>query len=83
MSEQKIPEDINRMDFETALDELETIVRELEIGENRLENSIQSYTRGTLLKQHCEKKLKDAQTRVDKIIVNNTGQIDVEKMDIE
>ncbi|PPR79697.1 MAG: Exodeoxyribonuclease 7 small subunit [Alphaproteobacteria bacterium MarineAlpha3_Bin5] len=83
MSEQKIPEDINRMDFETALDELETIVRELEIGENRLENSIQSYTRGTLLKQHCEKKLKDAQARIDKIIVDSAGQIDTEKMDIE
>ncbi len=81
MSKQKIPSDIQEMDFESALKELENVVRELEVGENGLEQSIQSYTRGTLLKRHCENKLKEAQLRIDKIVVNDTDDIEIEEMD--
>lgn len=68
-----IPDDIVAMSFEAALEELEDIVRELETGEGNLDASITGYTRGVHLKQHCEKKLKEAEARIEKIVVGTDG----------
>lgn len=59
--------DIAPMSFEQALEELEQIVRRLEAGEGRLEESISAYERGAQLKAHCEAKLREAQAKVDRI----------------
>jgi exodeoxyribonuclease VII small subunit len=72
------PDDISSLSFETALEELERIVAELESGKAELERSIQVYERGAALKQHCEAKLKAAQLRVEKIIVGPGGAVGVE-----
>ena len=69
---QKKPENLN---FEEALGELETIVRDMETGKAPLEESISAYERGVALKKHCEKKLKEAQTKIEKISLNDTGEI--------
>lgn len=74
----KIPDDIAALSFEDALKELEKIVTELEQGKVELEKSIEIYERGTALKAHCESKLKDAQTRIDKIVVAADGTISAE-----
>lgn len=63
------------MSFEEALSELEEIVKSLETGKASLENSITSYERGVALKKHCEKKLKEAQTKIEKIAINENGDI--------
>lgn len=74
MSEQStIPEDIASMSFETAMKELESIVEQLDSGQVELDKSIEIYTRGALLKQHCDEKLRSAQERVDKIITSESG----------
>ncbi|HWD67913.1 MAG TPA: exodeoxyribonuclease VII small subunit [Caulobacteraceae bacterium] len=70
--------DIARMSFEAALAELERIVAELESGKADLEKSIDDYDRGAKLKAHCEAKLKEAQMRVEKILVGPTGAEGVE-----
>ncbi|HEY1414453.1 MAG TPA: exodeoxyribonuclease VII small subunit [Caulobacteraceae bacterium] len=70
--------DIARMSFEAALAELERIVAELESGQAELERSIAVYERGAALKAHCEAKLKEAQLRVEKILVGPTGAEGVE-----
>jgi exodeoxyribonuclease VII small subunit len=46
-----------------------------------LEDSIRIYERGTALKAHCEAKLKDAEARVQKIIVGPHGAIGAETFD--
>ena len=61
------------MSFEGALKELETIVARLEQGEVDLEDSIALYERGQALKTHCEKKLKLAETRLEKIVLGAQG----------
>jgi exodeoxyribonuclease VII small subunit len=66
-------EDIANLSFEAALKELEGIVAELESGRAELERSIQVYERGAALKAHCEAKLKDAQLRVEKILIGPGG----------
>ena len=55
---QEIPADIAKMSFEEALQELEQIVEKLDSGQVDLDQSIDIYTRGSLLKQHCEGKLR-------------------------
>ena len=49
------------MTFEQALAELERIVQDLERGQLDLEAAIVAYERGTALKEHCERKLKEAE----------------------
>ena len=78
MSEPGLPADIATMSFEDALAELEGIVRRLEGGQVKLDDAIQSYERGAQLKRHCEKKLNEAQQRVDRIVIAPDGAVTVE-----
>jgi exodeoxyribonuclease VII small subunit len=78
MSEPTQPADIAAMSFEDALAELEGIVRRLEGGQVKLDDAIQSYERGAQLKRHCEKKLNEAQQRVDRIVIAPDGVVTVE-----
>lgn len=66
--------EIKKMSFEDALRELEGIVEQLERGDAPLEESITIYQRGAALKAHCESKLKDAQLKVEKIVIDASGQ---------
>ncbi len=63
------------LSFEQALGELETIVQNLESGKAPLEDSIKSYERGIALKQQCEKKLREAQEKIEKITITPDGQL--------
>ncbi len=71
------------MSFEAALAELEGIVEQLERGEVELEKSIAMYERGAALKAHCEARLKDAQLKVDKIVIGADGKASAEPADLD
>jgi len=73
-----VPPDIAGMNFEDALAELEQIVRRLEGGQVKLDEAIMSYERGAQLKRHCERKLNEAQQRVDRIVIGPEGAVGVE-----
>lgn len=66
--------DIAALPFETAMDELEAIVSELERGQVSLEKSIEKYARGEQLKKRCEALLKDAEMRISKISLGSDGE---------
>jgi len=74
--------EIASLSFEQALAELERIVAELESGKTDLETSIDAYTRGAALKAHCEAKLKEAQLRVEKIVIGQAGPTGVEPAEL-
>ncbi len=76
-SEKSISKDIAALNFEDALKELEDIVQTLESGEGGLDDAIHSYERGVALKRHCEAKLKEAQERVEKVVLGADGEIDL------
>jgi len=78
MAEPALPPDIAALSFEDALAELEQIVKRLEAGSGKLNDAITSYERGALLKRHCEAKLREAQARVDKIVVGADGTLAAE-----
>jgi exodeoxyribonuclease VII small subunit len=65
--------DIAKMSFEAALAELEGIVDRLEAGKVDLADSIAIYERGEKLKGHCEKLLRDAEARIEKITLKADG----------
>ena len=66
--------DIKDMSFEKALKELESIVGRLERGDVELEESISIYERGEALKDHCDRLLKQAEAKVEKITLNPAGE---------
>lgn len=81
MSKSDNKANLEKLDFETALGELEDIVESLEKGDTSLEGAIDAYERGVRLKKHCEGKLQDAQLRVDKI--EKDGSLSKEPLDGE
>jgi exodeoxyribonuclease VII small subunit len=59
--------DIKDMSFERALKELESIVTRLEKGDVELEESINIYERGEVPKAHCDRLLRQAEAKVEKL----------------
>ena len=60
-------------DFETAIAELESIVKKLEEGDLALEASLQLYERGVHLSRFCHARLEEAEKRIE--ILNERGEL--------
>lgn len=75
--------DVSQMCFEDALAELESIVRRLEEGAGKLEEAILAYERGIALQRHCDAKLQEAQSRVDRIVLGRNGAVTSEPISFE
>ena len=67
-------QDLGEMSFEQALKALEEVVRRLETGEVPLEESIDLYERGEMLRKHCQARLDAAQARIEKIVQGPDGK---------
>jgi exodeoxyribonuclease VII small subunit len=66
--------DIRELTFERSLKELESIVGRLERGDVELEESIAIHERGEALKEHCDRLLKQAEAKVEKLTLGADGQ---------
>lgn len=73
MADKEQDQAVDKMSFEAALAELETIVDKLESGKVDLEASIGIYERGEKLKARCEALLKKAEARIEKITLKTDG----------
>jgi exodeoxyribonuclease VII small subunit len=69
MSDEKAP------GFETNLEELEQVVRQLESGGLSLEESLKLFERGIVLKESCERALAEAESRVEILIKRGRGVV--------
>lgn len=67
--------DLSALSFEEALAELEKIVRGLESGQQKLEEAITAFERGSALRRHCEAKLAEAETRIQAIVERADGTL--------
>lgn len=74
---------VEAMSFEAALAELERVVAALEGGDVPLEESIALYARGAALRQHCQKKLEEAELAVAQITEGPGGRIGARPVDPE
>lgn len=70
-----VTDDLSQMSFEDALRALENVVRQLESGEVPLDQSIDLYERGEMLRKHCQARLDAAQARIEKIVAGPDGQV--------
>ncbi|CAI3925364.1 Exonuclease VII small subunit (XseB) (PDB:1VP7) [Commensalibacter communis] len=73
--------DLSSLSFEDALSELEKIVHNLETGQQKLEEAIVSYERGAQLRRYCEKKLNEAEARVQIIVKKDDNSLDTETIE--
>ena len=59
---------IEDLTYEDAFDRLQKITELLENGNVSLDDSIKYYEQGILLKNFCEKKLKDAEMKIKNVL---------------
>jgi exodeoxyribonuclease VII small subunit len=69
--------------FETSLEELERIVRELEQGELTLEKSLELFEQGVKLSRECQERLTQAERRIEILMRDNQGRAAVRPFDPE
>ncbi len=76
--------DSNKMEFETALCELEKIVQALEQGDLTLEQSMEKFQKGMELSKICNAKLKQAEEQIEKLTKDtDTGELKFQKVELE
>jgi exodeoxyribonuclease VII small subunit len=54
--------------FESCLEELEKVVKELETGDLPLERSLELFEKGVGLSESCRKQLEEAETRIETLM---------------
>ena len=63
--------------FESSLDELEKVVKQLEAGDLSLDLSLALFERGMSLSDTCRKQLEQAETRVE-MLIRKEGKLTAE-----
>ena len=63
--EPKKPKEPKIKDFESALTELESLVKTLEDGSLTLEKSLEMFERGIELSRYCHTRLEEAERRIE------------------
>ena len=61
----------SKVDFEAALQELESLIKQMESGELGLEESLTAFERGVRLTRRCQTALKQAELRVQALSADN------------
>ena len=72
-----MPEEKPAASFETGLQQLELIVKEMESGELPLERALELFEKGMQLSESCRKQLEEAETRVE-ILIKRAGEVTAE-----
>ena len=67
-------------DFETALEELQQVVEQLESGELALEDSLAAFEKGVGLVKYCNQKLNEAEKKVELLVKDNEGQLQLKNL---
>jgi exodeoxyribonuclease VII small subunit len=76
------PQEDSKIDFETAMRELEDLVERLEQGDLPLEESLAAFERGVKLTRSCQTALKEAEQKVE-ILLKKAGGPAVEDFDAD
>jgi exodeoxyribonuclease VII small subunit len=64
--------------FEASLGELEEIVKRLEAGDLSLEQSLELFEQGIKLSRECQKRLDEAERRVEILLRGEAGSLNTE-----
>jgi exodeoxyribonuclease VII small subunit len=69
----RTPKDAPKLDFETAMRDLEALVERLEKGDLPLEESLAAFEQGVMLTRSCQTALKEAEQKVE-ILLKRAGE---------
>ena len=83
MAARKETESAKEASFEESLAELEAIVAQMENGEPSLADLMENYSRGIRLSQKCMKALERAETAMDLLVKEKTGETEALELKIE
>ena len=64
-----------KLSFETALTKLETIVESMETGDVPLADLLAKFEEGNTLLRHCEKRLKEAELKIEQLKKERDGVV--------
>ena len=67
--------------FESALEELESIVEQLESGNLSLEDSLAAFEKGVGLVKYCNQKLSEVEKKVEFLIKDRDGRLQLKLLD--
>ena len=83
MAETTAAQVIDKLSYEDALAELETLIRQLEAGSVDLAGSIKAYERGVALAAHCSGLLEDTEKKVQRLVLGPRGEASEVPMDTD
>ena len=67
--------------FESALEELESVVEQLESGDLSLEDSLAIFEKGVGLVKYCNEKLSEVEKKVEILIKDKEGRLQLKLLD--
>jgi exodeoxyribonuclease VII small subunit len=68
--------------FEVALEELESVVEQLESGDLSLEDSLAVFEKGVSLVQYCNQKLTEVEKRVEVLVKDKEGKFQFTALEV-
>jgi exodeoxyribonuclease VII small subunit len=66
--------------FESALEELEQIVEQLESGELSLEDSLSAFEKGVGLVRFCNQKLNEVEKKIEMLVRDKEGKLELKEL---
>ncbi|MBI1364122.1 MAG: exodeoxyribonuclease VII small subunit [Proteobacteria bacterium] len=69
--------------FEEAMKTLEGLVTQLEKGDMSLDEALAAFEKGVALHGVCQKKLREAEMRVEKVLAAQDGQVTTQPFETE
>jgi len=82
-TKQKQADDLEKLSFEEALEQLESIVDSMENESLPLEKLLEYHEKGIRLQQVCQNKLKQAEDRIQQLETQSEGEIGLKPLTLE
>jgi exodeoxyribonuclease VII small subunit len=73
--------DATNKKFETALEDLEQVVEQLDSGELSLEDSLAAFEKGVGLVKFCNEKLNEVEKKVELLVKDKEGKLQLKAFD--
>jgi exodeoxyribonuclease VII small subunit len=67
--------------FESALENLDQVVEQLETGELSLEDSLAAFERGVGLVKHCNQKLNEVERKIEILVKDKEGRLQLKNFE--
>ncbi|HEX2227862.1 MAG TPA: exodeoxyribonuclease VII small subunit [Candidatus Binatia bacterium] len=76
-----VKQDPQGKNFERALEELESVVEQLETGELPLDESLVAFEKGVGLVVYCNQKLTEAEKKIELLVKDKEGKMQFKVLD--